>query len=129
LPAEVVLVPSTQQQRSAVGRYGEDVAARHLSDAGMEVLSRNWRCDLGEVDVVARDGDTLVICEVKTRRGLDYGTPLEAVTARKLVRLRRLAARWMAESGQHPSDVRIDVVSVLVRRHGAALVEHLRGVA
>jgi putative endonuclease len=125
----VVGVPSTQQQRSAVGRYGEDVAARHLGDAGMEVLARNWRCDLGEVDLVARDGATLVICEVKTRRGLDYGTPLEAVTVRKLVRLRRLAARWMAESGQRPGEVRIDVVSVLVRRHGAALVEHVRGVA
>lgn len=122
-------MPSTQQQRSALGRYGEDVAARHLSDTGMEVLARNWRCDLGEVDLVARDGDTLVICEVKTRRGLDYGTPLEAVTARKLARLRRLAARWMEESAQHPGDVRIDVVSVLLRRQGAALVEHVRGVA
>jgi putative endonuclease len=129
LASEVVAVPSTQQQRSAVGRYGEDVAARHLVDAGMEVLARNWRCDLGEVDVVARDGDTLVICEVKTRCGLDYGTPLEAVTVRKMARLRRLAARWLAESGQHPPQVRIDVVSVLLRGRGAALVEHLRGVA
>ncbi|HEX2177146.1 MAG TPA: YraN family protein [Nocardioidaceae bacterium] len=122
-------MPNTQQQRSAVGRYGEDVAARHLADAGMEVLARNWRCDLGEVDVVARDGDTLVICEVKTRCGLDYGTPLEAVTVRKMARLRRLAARWLAESGHHPPQVRIDVVSVLLRGRGAALVEHLRGVA
>ncbi len=119
---------STQQQRSAVGRYGEDVAARHLAEAGMVVLARNWRCDLGEVDLVARDGPTLVICEVKTRRGLDYGTPQEAVTARKVARLRRLAARWLAESGQRPASVRIDVVSVLVRRRGAALVEHLRGI-
>jgi len=126
-------VTSTQQQRSAVGRYGEDVAVRHLSESGMEVLARNWRCELGEIDVVARDGSTVVVCEVKTRRGLDYGTPLEAVTARKMARLRRLAARWVAEwaaeSGQHPPDVRIDVVSVLVRRQGGALVEHLRGVA
>ncbi len=124
---------STQQQRSAVGRYGEDVAVRHLTQSGMEVLARNWRCDLGEIDVVARDGATVVVCEVKTRRGLDYGTPLEAVTARKMVRLRRLAARWVAEwvaaSGEHPPDVRIDVVSVLVRRRGGAMVEHLRGVA
>lgn len=124
---------STQQQRSAVGRYGEDVAVRHLTESGMQVLARNWRCDLGEIDVVARDGSTVVVCEVKTRRGLDYGTPLEAVTARKMVRLRRLAARWVAESaaesGVHAPEVRIDVVSVLLRRHGAALVEHLRGVA
>jgi putative endonuclease len=129
LRPEVVAVPSTQQQRSAVGRYGEDVAARHLAAAGMQVLARNWRCDLGEIDLVAQDGPTLVVCEVKTRRGLDYGTPLEAVTARKMSRLRRLAARWLAESGQRPPQVRIDVVSVLMRERGAAVVEHLRGVA
>jgi putative endonuclease len=129
LAAEVVPVTSTQQQRSAVGRYGEDVAVRHLTESGMEVLARNWRCDLGEIDVVAREGSTVVVCEVKTRRGLDYGTPLEAVTARKMVRLRRLAARWVAESGEHPPEIRIDVVSVLVRRRGGAMVEHLRGVA
>lgn len=120
---------SNQQQRSAVGRFGEDVAARHLCEAGMVVLDRNWRCDLGEVDLVLRDGDTLVICEVKTRRGLDYGTPLEAVTARKLVRLRRLAARWVCDSGLHPPSVRIDVISVVVRPRGVAVVDHLRGVA
>jgi putative endonuclease len=122
-------VVSTQQQRSAVGRYGEDVAVRHLERAGMQIVERNWRCDLGEIDVVARDDGALVICEVKARRGLDYGTPLEAVTVRKLTRLRRLAARWVAESAEHPASVRIDVVSVLVRRRGAAVVEHLRGVA
>ncbi|MGH3367488.1 MAG: YraN family protein [Nocardioidaceae bacterium] len=122
-------MPSNQHQRSAVGQYGEVVAARHLIDSGMVVLDRNWRCDLGEVDVIARDGSALVFCEVKTRRGLDYGSPLEAVTARKAARLRRLAARWMSEAEIHPSEVRIDVVGVLVRPRGAAVVEHLRGVA
>ncbi|MGH3316438.1 MAG: YraN family protein [Nocardioidaceae bacterium] len=122
-------MPSTQQQRSALGRYGEDIATRHLVESGMVVLARNWRCPHGEIDVVARDGGTLVVCEVKTRRGLDYGTPLEAVTARKMVRLRRLASEWLDEAGLDPPDVRIDVVSVLVRTQGAAVVEHLRGVA
>ncbi len=122
-------MPSTQQQRSALGRYGEDIATRHLVESGMVVLARNWRCPHGEIDVVARDGRTLVVCEVKTRRGLDYGTPLEAVTARKMVRLRHLAAEWLDEAGLDPPDVRIDVVSVLVRTQGAAVVEHLRGVA
>lgn len=122
---------STQQQKSSVGRYGEDVAARHLTEAGMQVLERNWRCDIGEVDLVAQDAQTLVICEVKTRRGLDFGSPLEAVTTRKLARLRRLAARWLAEhdDGRRPSTVRIDVVGVVLRPKGAAVVEHLRGVA
>jgi putative endonuclease len=125
---EVVAVPSTQAQRKALGDFGETIAARHLEAHGLVVLERNWRCELGEIDLVARDGDTLVVCEVKTRRGLDYGSPLEAVTARKAGRLRRLAMRWLEDHPVRPRDVRIDVVGVLTRPHGAALVEHLRGV-
>lgn len=120
---------ATQQAKTALGIYGESVAARHLVEAGMVIVDRNWRCDQGEIDLVARDGSTLVVCEVKTRRGLDYGTPLEAVTRRKAVRLRRLATRWLAEHPVRPAEVRIDVVGVLRRPRGAAVVEHLRGVA
>jgi putative endonuclease len=124
----VVAVPSTQAQRKALGDYGETIAARHLEAHGLVVLERNWRCELGEIDLVARDGDTLVVCEVKTRRGLDYGSPLEAVTARKAGRLRRLAMRWLDDHPVRPRHVRIDVVGVLTRPQGAALVEHVRGV-
>ena len=113
--------------RRAVGRYGEDVAARFLAAAGLVVLERNWRCELGELDIVARDGDELVVCEVKTRRGTGFGTPLEAVTPSKAARLRRLAARWLAEHPVRPSAVRVDVVGVLRPRAGAARVEHVRG--
>ena len=113
----------------AVGRYGEDVAARFLTAAGLAVLERNWRCELGEIDIVARDGDVLVVCEVKTRRAARFGTPLEAVTRQKAARLRRLAARWLAERPVRPDAVRIDVVAVVCPRRGPAQVEHVRGVA
>ena len=112
----------------AVGGYGERVAVRHLQQAGMVVLARNWRCEHGEVDIVARDGDCLVVCEVKTRRGTGTGHPLEAVTPAKLARLRRLAAAWISAAGVHPGEVRLDVVAVLRPPRGAAVVEHLRGV-
>ncbi|HEX3005095.1 MAG TPA: YraN family protein [Angustibacter sp.] len=115
--------------KDAVGRYGEDVAARHLVELGYELLHRNWRCELGEIDIVARDGDCLVVCEVKTRRSTAFGTPAEAVTARKAARLRRLAARWLEETGLRPPQVRIDVVAVLRPPSGPAAVEHLRAVA
>ena len=117
------------QAKDAVGGYGERVAAGHLERVGMVVLARNWRCELGEIDLVARDGDDLVVCEVKTRRGVAFGSPLEAVTPAKAARLRRLAARWLHETGVRPAAVRIDVVAVLAARRGAASVEHLRGVA
>lgn len=114
--------------RNALGRYGEDVAARHLIAQGMVVLARNWRCDLGEIDIVARDGRSLVVCEVKTRRDESYGSPASAVTAAKAARLRRLAVRFLQEHPVRPDAVRIDVVAVLQDGHGAASVEHLRAV-
>jgi len=115
--------------KDAVGAWGERVAVDHLVSAGMVVLDRNWRCASGEIDIVARDGDVLVICEVKTRSGTGFGAPLEAVTARKAARLRRLAAAWMSASGLRPLEVRIDLVGVLRQRRGPAEVEHARGVA
>jgi putative endonuclease len=114
--------------KDALGRYGEDVAAAHLRDAGLTILERNWRCDIGEIDIVARDGDVLVVCEVKTRSGLRFGSPLEGVTVRKAARLRRLAARWLQEQDVRPAHVRIDLVGVLQTGRGAAEVEHVRGV-
>jgi putative endonuclease len=117
------------RETDALGRYGEDVAVRHLQDCGLVVLDRNWRCEVGEIDIVARDGRVLVVCEVKTRRGTGYGAPVEAVTARKLRRLRRLALRWLEERGIHAPEIRFDIVGVTRPASGDPVVEHLRGVA
>ncbi|MCD0484971.1 YraN family protein [Streptacidiphilus sp. ASG 303] len=133
--------------RTALGRYGEEVAARRLAEAGLTVLERNWRCREGELDIVALEGDTLAVCEVKTRRENGFQQPAEALTEAKAERLRRLAARWLDErwpvhlsrlaaappgpprpAAPPPGGVRIDLIAVTGRRRGAALVEHLRGV-
>jgi putative endonuclease len=117
--------------RRALGRYGEDLAARRLAQAGMTVLERNWRCGRsGEIDIVARDGDALVVCEVKTRRGGSYEHPMAAITPEKAERLRSLAGHWIhAHGGAPPGGVRIDLIGVLLPRRGAPCVEHARGVA
>lgn len=112
--------------KDAVGRYGEDVAVRHLSDAGLEIVARNWRCAEGEIDIIARERGALVFCEVKTRRGTGYGLPAEAVTRRKADRLRRLAYLWLLEHPSGGADVRFDVIGVTRSGAGAAVVEHLR---
>lgn len=116
--------------RNAVGRYGEDLACRRLQSVGMRILERNWRCRSGEIDIVADDAGTLVVCEVKTRRHTGFGPPVEAVTAAKLRRLRSLAAQWL--DAQSPAvrfiAMRIDVVAVELPTRGAARIEHLRGV-
>jgi putative endonuclease len=114
--------------KDAVGRYGENVAARHLEDAGLRVLDRNWRSPSGELDIVALDGTELVVVEVKTRRSDACGHPAEAVTELKLRRIRRLAAEWLVAHDVHPSGIRIDVVAVQVAERGAARVERLTAV-
>lgn len=118
---------STGRQNSALGAYGERVAARRLVEDGLVLLDRNWRCDEGEIDLVLRDGEVLVFCEVKTRTSAAYGHPLEAVDEVKTERLVRLAGRWIAEHGVVAPDVRFDMVSVLRPARGAAELEHVRG--
>jgi putative endonuclease len=113
---------------NAVGRFGEEVAVQHLRAAGMAVVERNWRCRAGELDVIARDGDVLVFCEVKTRRGMRFGRPAEAVGPAKAQRLRDLARMWLADSGSRAGTLRFDVVEVLLSSQRGTQVEHLRGV-
>jgi putative endonuclease len=117
--------PSTR--RGALGRYGEDVAARHLTGLGMVLLDRNWHCEAGEIDLVLRDGHVLVVCEVKARSSEACGSPHEAITSEKLDRLQRLALHWMEAHDLHPAEVRIDLVAVRCPRRGAAVVDHVPG--
>jgi putative endonuclease len=119
---------STGARNKSVGSYGERIAAQRLVADGMVLLDRNWRCELGEIDLVLRDGAVLVFCEVKTRSSVAFGHPLEAVRPDKGARLRRLAARWVDEHDVRPREIRIDLVGVLLSERGPAEVEHVRGV-
>jgi putative endonuclease len=114
--------------KDVLGRQGEQLAVEHLQRAGLRILDRNWRCAEGEVDIVAAERRTLVICEVKTRSGIRYGTPLEAITRQKRNRLRRLAIRWVVAHGVLFDEIRVDVVGVLRAESGGFTVEHVRGV-
>ena len=119
-----------ESRTAALGRYGEQLAAEHLTAAGMTVLARNWRCAQGELDLVLRDADgTVVFCEVKTRSGTGYGEPSEAVGHRKASTLRILAGLWLAEHRPAgAADLRFDVVSIVRRRGFAPQLQHLHGV-
>lgn len=116
------------RRTAALGRYGEDVAVAYLQHQGMTVIERNWRCDVGEIDIVAREGSTLVICEVKTRSSTDFGAPVQHLTPRKMRRLRQLAYRWLVERQVHAPAVRIDVIGVVQAATGAPIIDHVRGV-
>jgi putative endonuclease len=116
-----------------VGRAGERLAEDFLTDEGYVVLARNWRGTRGELDFVAVDGSTLVAVEVKTRSSTRFGHPAEAVTPRKIARLKRLTGQWLAEHAGtlrvRFADIRIDVVAVTLPRGSSAAIELLRGVS
>ena len=115
-------------RRSDLGARGEQLAAVFLERRGLQILGRNVRSPLGELDIVARDGDETVFVEVKTRMGGAELAPDAAVTAAKLERLGRLAERYLAERAELGRAWRIDVVAVVLDGGGRVrTIEHLVG--
>lgn len=115
----------TTGTKHALGRAGEQLAADYLEQQGLVVLARNWHCSTGELDIVATDGRTVVFCEVKTRSGVDYGAPLDAVSQYKVRRLRDLAKTWLHEHQLEGCPIRFDVVSVLWPPGDHPRIQHL----
>jgi putative endonuclease len=106
--------------RKKLGQRGEGLAAAHLEERGYVVRERNWRCPVGEVDIVAEDGGCLVFVEVRTRRGRAYGTPEESVTPTKQAKLVEVAQTYLQEH-DWDGDWRIDVVAVEMTSGGRLL--------
>jgi len=100
-------------RRQALGAQGEAMAARWYEAEGYVVVARNWRCRDGEIDLILRRDRTTVFCEVKTRTSDAFGSPAEAVTRAKQMRLRRLAACWLAENPGARGPLRFDVAAIL----------------
>lgn len=136
----------------AVGARGEAIAAGFLEGIGYRILDRNWHSRYGELDLVAVDGDTLVAVEVKTRTGLGYGHPLQAITQRKADRLRRLLLDWcrthsavantsnptyVAQAGVEAAgtartwwaQLRVDAIGIVLRPGVSPSIEHLQGIS
>jgi putative endonuclease len=120
---EVVVMTA---ERKKLGERGEDAAVAYLERAGLTIVERNWRCPVGEIDIVGLDGDTLVLCEVKTRRTVAKGTPEDAITAAKRRRYAKLAAAYVQTAGIEPVTVRFDVITLLVIAEDRALLRHYR---
>lgn len=113
----------------ATGAIGELVAAQHLTRRGWRILERNWRCPAGELDIVALDPTgVLVFVEVKCRRGLGYGDPLESITRAKQAKLRQLAAEWVQVHPPHRGGRRIDAIAVLLSSDSLPSVRHVSGI-
>ncbi|MFL4472487.1 YraN family protein [Paeniglutamicibacter sp. MACA_103] len=111
-----------------LGAAGEELAASYLAGAGYRVLERNWRCRLGELDIVAETHGQVVGVEVKTRSSSGFGHPAEAVNPAKLRRLSHLVRRWCVTHRRNPHTVRVDVVAILMAPGCEPSIEHLIGV-
>jgi putative endonuclease len=115
--------------RPALGRLGEQLAADHLVRLGWSILARNHRTRFGELDLVAVDGDTIVFCEVKTRRS-PSGTAWDNLHEAKRAQVRRMGMSWLNEVRDRPAflDVRFDAVGILIDPEGRLVrLDHLEG--
>ena len=100
------------KERIALGRFGEDLARERLKNCGYRILTTNYRCPFGEIDVIARDGDVLVFVEIKTRKNKSLGLVKEAVTIRKQRQISKVALAYMKSQNLWGSKARFDVVAV-----------------
>ncbi len=98
--------------RIRLGKWGEDVAVRFLQEKGYVLVATNYRCRWGEVDIVAQEGDDLVFVEVRTRRGVEFGTPEESITPAKARRLVATAQEFLQEHDLVHADWRIDLIAI-----------------
>ena len=101
---------STKEQ----GEWGEQLAQQHLLALGFRILERNYRCGREEIDIIARDGETLVFCEVKMRENDNFGAPEYALTPRKQQTIRKVASGYVFEHEIKEQECRFDVVAIRV---------------
>jgi putative endonuclease len=111
--------------KDQLGLDGENYAVRYLVGSGYSILARNWRCPVGEIDIIAADGSTLVFIEVKTRTSTAFGLPLEAVNWRKTEKLKALSVHWLREH-RHAGPFRFDVISIVMPKHCRPELQHVR---
>ena len=110
----------------ALGPWGESVAARHLRREGYKILDRNVRLGRNEIDIIARDQDTIVFVEVRTRATLDDAPPEDSITEVKMRHLRRAARHYISRHGGDGTYYRFDAVSVVRSKSGRPELRHFR---
>lgn len=117
--------PAVYDYRRRLGKAGEERAAVYLDSIGYEILERNFRCRFGEIDIIAKDGDTICFVEVKTRSRTDHGLPCQAVDRKKILRIKRCAYVYLSRSDIDHKDIRIDIIELLYREGGFS-IRHLK---
>jgi putative endonuclease len=112
--------------RKTLGAMGEELARTYLEDNGYSILMCNYHTSLGEIDLIAEDGDVLVFIEVKTRRSTKYGSPFEAVTKTKQIKISKVALCYLNKNKLHHRIIRFDVVSILAPSNQKPVIELIK---
>lgn len=112
------------KKNAALGKRGEDAAAKFLYSRGYEILERNWKCFAGEADIIAKDGRCLVFVEVKTRKDTRKGFPSEAVNSEKRAKYEKIALAYVSEFDETDIPIRFDVISIVVVAPDRAMIRH-----
>jgi putative endonuclease len=110
----------------SLGERGEEIAAAYLKGLKFTIVERNFRCKAGEVDIIAREGKTLVFVEVKTRRNLSFGPPQLALTPFKQRQISKAALTWLAKKKLFGASARFDVIAILLPDHEVPIIDHIR---
>jgi len=108
-----------------IGKIGEDLAAKLLSEKGYQIIERNYRFSHGEIDIVAKQNNTLVFVEVKTRNNLEYGEPEYSLTKNKQKQVRKMAELYLYDKNITDTDCRIDVIAILLNKKGKPNINHI----
>lgn len=121
---EEVKLSNRQLTNKELGRMGESAGARYLDARGYTILHRNWRCEAGEVDIIAQDEHYLIFVEVKTRRTNELGSPAEAVTSERRKRYERIASHYLHAAECDFMPIRFDVLSIEASPDNKAYIRH-----
>lgn len=119
-------------EKDEVWHTGEELAAQYLTRLGWTILARNWRCSVGELDIIASEPavpgepDAIVICEVKSRQGTGFGLPVEAINRAKVAKLREVALHWLQAQDHPVGPLRFDALGVLWSPSGEISIDHRR---
>ncbi len=113
------------KDKKHTGDRGEDIAVDFLVNNNLDIIERNYRYGHGEIDIIAKDGETLVFIEVKTRKNLEFGDPICAVTKNKQKQIRKIAEAYLYEKNISDMDCRMDVVAILIKKNLPPEINHI----
>ncbi len=108
-----------------IGNKAEDLACEYLQNKGWEILERNYYSGHSEIDIIARDGSSIVFLEVKMRSSTRFGHPIEQVTQAKVEHVFKAAEAWISEKELHESPLRFDIISILKQKNQPVIIEHI----